>query len=100
MAAIADMVIECYAMDSALARALKLAVPDSAPAAMTRIYFSGAMPRIEAAARKVLAAVAEGDMLRTEMAILRRLAKHEPVNVIALQEQVAARTLEAGKYAL
>jgi butyryl-CoA dehydrogenase len=99
MAAIADMVIECYAMDSALARALKLAAPEtSAPAAMTRIYFSGAMARIEAAARKVLADVAEGDMLRTTMAILRRLAKHEPANVIALQEQVAARTIEAGKY--
>jgi butyryl-CoA dehydrogenase len=101
MAAIADMVIECYAMDSALARALKLAAPEtSASAAMTQIYFSGAMPRIEAAARKVLADVAEGDMLRTQMAILRRLAKHEPANVIALQEQVASRTLEAGKYAL
>jgi butyryl-CoA dehydrogenase len=101
MAAIADMVIECYAMDSALARALKLASPEgSTPAAMTQIYFSGAMSRIEAAARKVLACVAEGDMLRTEMAILRRLAKHEPANVIALQEQVAAKTLEAGKYAL
>ena len=101
MAAIADMVIECYAMDSALARALKLASPEgSTPAAMTQIYFSGAMSRIEAAARKVLACVAEGDMLRTEMAILRRLAKHEPVNVIALQEQVAAKTLEAGKYVL
>jgi butyryl-CoA dehydrogenase len=101
MAAIADMVIECYAMDSALARALKLASPEgSTPAAMTQIYFSGAMSRIEAAARKVLACIAEGDMLRTQMAILRRLAKHEPANVIALQEQVAARTLEAGKYAL
>jgi len=101
MAAIADMVIECYAMDSALVRALKIAAPEpSASAAMTQIYFSGAMPRIEAAARKVLADVAEGDMLRTQMAILRRLAKHEPANVIALQEQVASRTLEAGKYAL
>jgi hypothetical protein len=39
-------------------------------------------------------------MLRTAMAILRRLAKHEPANVIGLQEKVAARTLEAGKYAL
>ena len=58
------------------------------------------MPRIEAAARKVLADVAEGDMLRTQMAILRRLAKHDPLNVIALQEQIAAGTIEAGKYAL
>jgi butyryl-CoA dehydrogenase len=113
MAAIADIVIECYAMDSALARVLKIAGPEgssasramtgdavAASAAMTRIYFSGALPRIEAAARKVLADVAEGDLLRTEMAILRRLAKHEPANVIALQEQVAARTLGAGKYTL
>ena len=37
-------------------------------------------------------------MLRTYMTILRRLTKAEPVNVIALQEQVAARVLEAGKY--
>ena len=32
----------------------------------------------------MIAAVAEGDMLRTQMAIVRRLVKHEPVNVIAL----------------
>jgi len=42
--------------------------------------------------------VAEGDMLRTQMAIVRRLAKHEPVNVIALQETIASRVLETGKY--
>ena len=100
MASIADMVIECYAMDSALVRALKSGQPENRVAAMTRIYFAGAMPRIEVAARKVLADVAEGDMLRTQMAILRRLAKHDPLNVIALQEQIAAGTIEAGKYAL
>ena len=54
--------------------------------------------RLEAAAKKVVAAVAEGDMLRTQMAIVRRLAKHEPVNVIALQEKIACRVLETGKY--
>jgi hypothetical protein len=32
------------------------------------------------------------------MAILRRLAKHEPVNVIALRQTIADRMLEAGKY--
>jgi butyryl-CoA dehydrogenase len=100
MASIADMVIECFAMDSALARALKFGQPENRAATMTRIYFAGAMPRIEAAARKVLADVAEGDMLRTQMAILRRLAKHDPLNVIALQEQIAAGTIETGKYAL
>jgi hypothetical protein len=44
--------------------------------------------------------VAEGDTLRTYMTILRRLTKSEPVNVIALQEQVAARTIDAGKYVI
>ena len=43
--------------------------------AMTRYYGAKAMQTIEASARKVIAAVAEGDMLRTQMAILRRLAK-------------------------
>ena len=54
--------------------------------------------KLEAAAKKVIAAIAEGDLLRTQMAIVRRLAKHEPVNVIALQEQIAARVIETGKY--
>ena len=67
-------------------------------AAMTQVYLEGALTRLEAAAKKVVAAVAEGDMLRTQMAIVRRLAKHEPVNVIALQEKIAARVLETGRY--
>jgi butyryl-CoA dehydrogenase len=46
----------------------------------------------------VLAAVAEGDMLRTQMAILRRLAKHEPANTVALGREVALRVIAAGRY--
>jgi butyryl-CoA dehydrogenase len=45
-----------------------------------------------------VAAVSEGDMLRTQMVILRRLFKHEPFNVIALTQQIAARLIDAGKY--
>jgi len=37
-------------------------------------------------------------MLRTQMAILRRLGKHEPVNTVELRRQIAARVIEAGKY--
>ena len=48
--------------------------------AMTRYYTARAADKVELAARKVIAAVAEGDMLRTQMAILRRLAKHEPAD--------------------
>jgi len=42
--------------------------------------------------------VAEGDMLRTQLAIVRRLAKHELFNTIALRQQIAQKTIERGKY--
>jgi alkylation response protein AidB-like acyl-CoA dehydrogenase len=103
MGAIADMVIESFAMDSALLRARKYVEAQGEQkaalvVAMTQVYLEGAFARLEAAAKKVVAAVAEGDMLRTQMAIVRRLAKHEPVNVIALQEKIASRLMETGKY--
>ena len=103
LGAIADMVIETFTMESAVLRTQKLVATKGEAAsrlasAMTQVYLAEAMNRIEAAAKKVIAAVAEGDMLRTQMAILRRLGKHEPVNTIALRQQIASRVLEAGKY--
>ena len=105
MGAIADMVIETYAMESAVLRAQKLADSkgESAaalPIAMTQVYLSEAMVRIEAAARKIIAAVADGDTMRTQMAILRRLAKHEPFNTVAARQKIAQKVLEAGRYVL
>ena len=105
MGAIADMVIETYAMESAVLRAQKIADRNgenaaSLPIAMTRVYLSQAMEKIEVAARKVIAAVADGDMLRTQLAILRRLAKHEPFNTIELRQQIAQKVIERGKYTL
>ena len=70
------------------------------PIAMTRVYLSQAMANIEAAAKKIIAAVAEGDMLRTQLAILRRLAKHEPFNTVELSQQIAQKVIERGKYVL
>src|ERR1700692_329563 len=86
MGAIADMVIETYAMESAVLRSQKMVekggeASAELPIAMTRVYLSQAMEKIESASKKIIAAVAEGDMLRTQLAILRRLGKHEPFNV-------------------
>src|SRR5215475_5776300 len=105
MGAIADMTIETYAMESAVLRAQKIveAKGESAsalPVAMTRVYLSQAMEKIESAARKVIAAVADGDMLRTQLAILRRLAKYEPFNTVELRQQIAQKMIERGKYTL
>jgi butyryl-CoA dehydrogenase len=105
MGAIADMTIETYAMESAVLRAQKIVQNKgessaSLPVAMTRVYLSQAMEKIESAARKVIAAVAEGDMLRTQLAILRRLGKYEPFNTVELRQQIAQKMIERGKFTL
>jgi len=102
---LADIIIEVYAMESALLRTQKLIAHQgesaaTLPIAMTQAYVARAMDGVESSARKVIAAVAEGDMLRTQMAILRRLSKYDPVNLIALRRQVASRVLGAGKYVI
>ena len=105
MGAIADMTIESYAMESAVLRAQKIAetkgeAAAALPIAMTRVYLSQAIEKVESAAKKVIAAVADGDMLRTQLAILRRLAKYEPFNTIALRQHIAQKVIERGKYTL
>ncbi len=103
MGAIANMVIESYAIESAVLRAQKLAARNGEAGAthaiaMTRVYMAGALERIESAARMVVAAASEGDMLRSQMAILRRLCKYEPFNTIALREKIAQKVIETGRY--
>jgi alkylation response protein AidB-like acyl-CoA dehydrogenase len=103
MGAIANMTIETYAMESAVLRAQKLAERNgehvaASAIAMARVYVASAMEKIESAAKAVIAAAAEGDMLRSQMAILRRLSKYEPFNTIALRERIAAKVIENGKY--
>jgi hypothetical protein len=105
MGAIADMTIEVYAMESAVLRTQKIVASKGEEAAalplrMTRVYLSQAMEKVESAARKVIAAVADGDMLRTQLAILRRLAKYEPFNTIELRQEIASKMIERGKYTL
>jgi alkylation response protein AidB-like acyl-CoA dehydrogenase len=102
---IADMVIETFAMDSTLLRTQKLIerngeAKSQHAIAMTQVALVRSMDKIESAAKKVLAAIAEGDMMRTQLVILRRLFKYEPFNTIALTQQIAARVLDAGKYVI
>jgi len=103
MGAIADCVIEVYAMESCILRADKLIASKGETAAaqaiaMTRYYTAKAMATIEHSARKVIAGSAEGDMLRTQMAIVRRLAKYEPADTISIGRQIAKSVIAAGRY--
>jgi alkylation response protein AidB-like acyl-CoA dehydrogenase len=103
MGAIANMVIETYAMESAVLRAQKLVTRNGESAsaltvAMARVYMAGAMEKIESAARMVIATCGEGDMLRSQLAILRRLCKYDPFNVVLLRRTIAQRVIDTGKY--
>lgn len=103
MGAIANMTIETYAMESAVLRAQKLAEREGEARAanaiaMARVYTAAAMEKVESAAKAVIAASADGDMMRSQVAILRRLAKHDPINTIALREKIAQKVIETGKY--
>ncbi len=102
MADLADMISQVYAVESALLRAQKLAraARSSAEvaAAMTGLLADEAMGLAEQAARRVLAACAEGDALRTQLAILRRLARFTPADVVALSHVVAKHAIALERY--
>jgi alkylation response protein AidB-like acyl-CoA dehydrogenase len=113
VAALADIVIEMYAMESALLRAQKqsqksegarggiasdISLSTSPMTAAARVLLHDSADRIESCARTVLSATAEGDTLRTQLAVLRRFAKREPVDTIALRRVVADAVESANRY--
>jgi butyryl-CoA dehydrogenase len=104
MGALADSIAEVYALESSLLRTEKLLASGASAAKqavrLTQYYAAKAFQAVELSSRKVIAAVAEGDMLRTQMAILRKLAKHEPADTIRLGREIARHVMEAGRYAL
>ena len=102
MAALADMIMGVFTMESAVLRTQKMkGKPGFETAeALARLYVAQAMDVVELAARKVLGASAEGDALRTQMAILRRLAKREPGDTISISREVARSMVKSARYSL
>jgi len=100
---VADIIIDTYAMESAILRTLKMAASQGEKAAalytdMTRTFCNDAVERIEAHAKNTLAAMAEGDELRTLLAALRRFTKMTPMNTVAARQRIANAMIEANKY--
>lgn len=100
---VADIIIDTYAMESAILRTQKLAAAQGENAAtpyvdMTRVFCNDAVERIEAHAKNTLAAMAEGDELRTLLAALRRFTKMTPMNTVAARQRIANAMIEANRY--
>jgi acyl-CoA dehydrogenase-like protein len=67
-------------------------------ATAARAFVAEAALRIEAAAKNALAAMADGDSLRTLFAALRRVLKVTPVNTVALRRTLADAVTARGGY--
>ncbi len=102
MADLADIISQVYALDSALLRARKLADSGKGSAevaaAMTGLLADETLGFAEQAGRRILAACTEGDELRTQLAILRRLARSSPSDTVALSRAVAKKCIDLEKY--
>lgn len=101
---IADIIMDAYAMESAILRAQKLAASQGEDAAaryidMTRVFCNDAVERIEARAKNTLAGMSEGDELRTLLAALRRFTKMTPMNTITARQRIADVLVEGNRWA-
>ncbi len=104
LSAAADILIDTYAAESAVLRAREAAKAGRKDAALheaaARTFVNDAAQRVQAAAANALAAMAEGDTLRTLLAALRRVLKAMPINTVALRRTLADATTARGGYIL
>ncbi len=100
-----NIIMDTYTMDSALLRALKKTAAEGVEKnalvlEIVRTFVNDALGRIELEARQALAAISEGDVLRTHMAALRKLLRHTPANTIAARRGIAQAVIQAECYPL
>ena len=96
---ISNIVMEIFAMDTAIHRLMKKSSTDL-HADVTRTFINDAVGRVEFSAKQILAAVADGDTLRTQLAALRRVLRWTPVNTVKARQRVADFLVASGRYAL
>jgi alkylation response protein AidB-like acyl-CoA dehydrogenase len=101
--ALSNIVMEIYAMESTLLRAQKAAAAKGESSSQTmidaaKVFINDSAERVEHEAKRATAAVHEGDMLTTQMAVLKRFAKRAPVNTIALRRKVASAVQSQDRY--
>jgi alkylation response protein AidB-like acyl-CoA dehydrogenase len=95
----ADIMIDVSCAESAVLRALAQAGGNSPlHADAARVFVNDAAMRIEASARQALAAMAQGDTLRTLLAGLRRLMKYVPIDTVTLRRGIADAAVARGGY--
>ncbi|MEI6390214.1 MAG: acyl-CoA dehydrogenase family protein [Verrucomicrobiota bacterium] len=100
-ASLSDMIVDIYLAESALLRTLKArAVTGVAPVMtdLALVFANDAVGRLELQARGALAAISQGDELRTQLGIVRRLLRWPPLNGVALRRRIAKRLCDLGSF--
>jgi len=102
---LSDLVISIFEAESVLLRAQKVAARSSEKRTdlqtkAAQLIVHAKSWEVESKAKQILAAVSDGDELRTHLAALRRFTRSTPVNLIALRQAIARKLAEEGKYCL
>lgn len=101
--ALADIVIEIFAMESGLLRAKKMVAAKGEEAcahyiAAVKVYVDETIPKIETLAKQMIAYVEDGDMLRTQLAAVKKMARYQPIDAVTLRRQIAEKVIELEDY--
>jgi alkylation response protein AidB-like acyl-CoA dehydrogenase len=97
----ADIIMEAYAMETAVLRAQKLQGSSNAEryADMAQVYCNDAIQRVESKAKNAIAAMTEGDEMRTLLVALKRFTKNNsPINTVAARQRIAETLIQANTY--
>ena len=105
VALIADIIIEIFAMETALLRTLKKIEKEGeekskVQTAATRVYINDSFPRVDMMAKQLFAAISEGEELRTQLMGLKKLARYTPINTITLRREIADSIIPVARYNL
>ncbi|GAE32543.1 acyl-CoA dehydrogenase family protein [Alkalihalobacillus hemicellulosilyticus] len=100
---LADMMIAIYGSESAYARTMKMMDAKGEEKAshamtMTKVAVHDAFTKVEMLAKEMLIAMEEGDLLRTNLSLLKKLSRRSPVNTITLKRQIAEKVVTAEKF--
>jgi hypothetical protein len=103
LALISNIVIEVFAMESALLRALKSTERfgderSEVQKSMVKVYVNDAFERIKNYAKQTFAAIGKGDTLRTQLSTLEKLSSFPPVNTVGLRREIADAVIKTGRY--
>lgn len=100
---LADIAIETFAIESVLLRTLKAVenngeAKEEAKVDLAKAFIYQSFQKVDAFARHALSAIEEGDVLRTQLSVLKKLTRTQPLNEVAIKRRIAKRVLQAEKY--